>query len=582
MTGYYIISIAGTLLLLLLLYREWTRSNTRLRAARCLTSIVLIVSLLGLCYPLKKSPAATNAGIIVLTTGYSKDSLAAFQMTHATDSLFSIDETGEGIPIADWHVFLKNHPAPELHIFGHGLRPEQIEALHTRPIQFHPTSPRPCITDIFWKQELLAGEPLQVQGQFHSGNSPVQLLLRTYGLTRDSFSIAAGTDTSFELKALPEQTGPGLYELVSIAGRDTIAREPIPFTSGKGPAPHLLILSSAPDFDNSYLKNTLSALGYTVEMNTTVSSGKHEQQTLNAPENKKQRPASLHQFDVLLADPLALKSMSAAELSNLRSSITENGAGLIIKADTAAGEHGYFGAAAIFTGIQESKSAVLFRQADSISFPLPTGNKVALVPAPGQRPLLADASNNCFALEQPAGRGKIVISSLLNSFSIALAGNKDAYLQLWSTLLEAAGQRNTTGNWRISPLLAQVNEPQFLQWESDQTDSVASVGKIKLAFANDTRLAGIQHTVYWPEASGWHSVKSGTAYKDWYVFPQQAWQQVRSYQRHSVTADYAGKFGAIPVADSRIKEKTSSYSQLLFLILFLCAAAFLWMEQKQG
>lgn len=582
MTWFYIISTAGALLLLLLLYREWTRSNTRLRAARCLASLVLIASLLGFCYPKQTAPATSKGEIILLTTGYTKDSLASFQRMHANDSLFSIDDAGEGLPVADWKSFLSEHPTTRLHVFGNGLSSEQIAALHERPIQFHPSPQQPCITDVFWKQELLTGEPLRVQGRFHNTNSTVSLLLRAYGSNKDSITIAPGADSSFELKTIPEQTGTGLYELVSIAGSDTIARETIPFSVAKGEGPRLLILSSAPDFDNSYLKNTLSALGYTVAMNTTVSSGKREQQELNTSEKERQADVSFNQFDVVLADPLALKSLNAADLSSLRSSINENGTGLIIRTDTAANQLTFVGAGAAFTGVRETKAAVLFKLPDSSQFPLPSGNKVALIPGTGQRALLADASNNCFALEQTVGRGRIIVSTLLNSFSIALAGNKDAYLQLWSTLLEAAGQRNTNNSWQVSPLLAQVYAPQLLQWESDQTDSMASVGKTSLAFNKDTRVPGVQQTVFWPETSGWHSVESRAGKKYWYVFPKQAWQQIRSYQRRSITADYANKHRSTSEGRRMIEEKTSSYLQLLFLILFLGAAAFLWMEQKQG
>lgn len=579
MTWFYILSIAGALLLLLLLYREWTRTSTRLRTARCLASVVLMASLLGLCYPIKEAATtATNAGMIVLTAGYSKDSLTAFRKTHADDSLFSVDDTGEGIPVSDWPFFLKNHPASDLHVFGDGLSREQIAALGTRPIQFHPSPQQACITDIYWKQALLQGEQLRVQGRFHNRNTTVRLLLRAYGLTKDSATINADADTSFELKTIPLQTGTALYELVTIAGRDTIARESIPITCAKSGTIQLLILSSAPDFDNSYLKNTLAAFGYAVEMVTSLSSGKRERQSLNAAENTKQAPASFNEFDVVLADPAALKNMSVADLANLRSSISENGTGLIIKADTATGQRSFFGAEASFRSIRDTKGGMLFSQADSNRYPLPAGNRMALVPAPGQRTLLADASDNCLALEQQAGRGRIVFTTLLNSFSIALAGNRDAYLQLWSTLLEAAGQRNTHGSWRISPLLARAYEPQFLQWETDGADSMVPVGTVMLAFSKDTRLPGIQHAVYWPEAPGWHATEMSA----WYVFPQQAWQQLRSYQQRSATLAYANKFSVITAEDSRIKQKTSSYSQLLFLILFLGAAAFLWMEQKQG
>lgn len=584
MTTFYTIVVLAVLLLALLLNREWTRVNTRMRGARCLATIFLMAALLGLSYPKQVEHAKQGKALILLTPGYSEDSIAVYKiLTGESDSIFSVEGADKGIPVTDLRSFLSNHEGIPLHIFGNGLSEENVNALDNRPVSFHPNVQRSSITAIFWKQDLLPGEPLAVQGRFCNSQQPVQLLLRAYGISKDSLSIPAGADTSFELHALPAEIGTGTYELVSIEGRDTIAREPVPFMVTKGTGLRLMILSSAPDFDNTYLKNALSGLGYTVTMLTSVSTGKREQQQINQNNQTVDKSPGFDQFDIVLADPQALAGLGASQLQDLRASINEKGVGLIIKTDTSIGNNSFFGAGTMIKHVQESKPGagnVIVSTSDSSRYPLPAGNRLALIASTEQRVLLTDAGNNCLAALQRSGNGKIISTTLQNSFSIALSGNRNAYLQLWSALLNEAGTKAERAGWQISPFPGFENEPQFIRWETELPDSTASAGNALLSFGKDSLLPSVRHTVYWPSTAGWQAVQSAQSRFNWYVFPGDSWQQLRNYHRRKSTADFASRHIAPRQTGITTNENSPTSYTLLFLITFLGAAAFLWVEQK--
>ena len=599
MTSWYSITGLAVVLLLWLLYKEWTREKKSSLYGRLLASLLAVIGLAGMAYPGRPDSNENDSNrAVVLTDGFSTDSLTDFlKRQHAAVPVFSVIPVRQYTKTAvqltgDWQVFAAKHAADTLHVFGNGLDEASLALLQNHPLVFHANPLVPAITHIYWKQQLETGEPLVVQGGFeNSSKQKIKILLQAFGAGRDSAFVAAGESSFFSLHTVPLHTGRAVYKLIIVAGKDTLQQEPLPVAVQSSAALQLLIIAASPDFDNTYLKNQLAQQGYQVTVTTTTSTHATDRQFLNTPAQAaaaRLNSEYLGKFDAVMADQEALQKLSAAEQAALRSVIADRGTGLVLKMDAEDKPAAFYDRFFSVKKLQQDKEGIYMLQgaADSNRYALKMIGPAVIKYLPGQQILLQDAGANIFAAAVVYGSGKIVATTLQNTFSIALAGNKNAYQQLWWLLLHKAARKIYTREaWRTDPFIGFANDPVRLRVESQDTILQQAVaGRSTIYPAKNALFPFIGKAVYWPDKPGWQALpQMNTAAGSWYVYQKEDWQQLINHQHTTATQQYAAMHplavkAVMPAAGNHITGNV----QLWLLLVFLAACIFLWVEQKAG
>ena len=595
-SGYYFTALACALVVFLF-YKEWMRKNKRRLWGRLLASLLAATSLFLMAYPFSKENETTFKNIALLTDGFVNDSVDHFlQGSNNTMPVYTVENAmqyaGRQLPVVtDLAAFVAKHSADTLHVFGNGFSDEQLALLNRHSIVFHGGAVLPAITDVYWKQQLEAGEPLVVQGVYENTTAKkIKIVLAAFGAGKDTVFIKPGNRSEFVLQTVPLHAGKAVFAMVVTAGNDTLQNEPVPVEIKTPPLLQLLIVSSSPDFDNTYLKNYLAQQGYQVSMITSISSGKADRQFLNM-----QPPLSaarisvpyLSKFDVLMTDQQALQKLSVAELAAIRTVVQDKGTGLIIKMEEESKAAFYAKYFPVKKLPENNAPFVVLRNGatDSNRYSLKMTDPLGIGYTAGMQIILQDAKENIYAAGVLYGSGKIIGTTLQNTFSMALAGNKISYGQLWWLLLNKAAKKiYPDESWRTHPIIPFANTP--VQWQVENEAGVyskAAFNQTTLYFKKDPWLPFASTAVYWPVQTGWQQLPVSDATPDrWYVYKKGDWQQMMEHQFTVATKKYASRY---PVATSTAltgMQHAPFNTGLYCLLVFLAACFFLWVEQKMG
>ncbi|MEO6315452.1 MAG: hypothetical protein ABIU63_00975 [Chitinophagaceae bacterium] len=596
MISWYATLTLACLLLLFLFYREWKRPNRSRLYARLLASLLAAGSLVWMAYPGANKHTAVRK-LVILTEGFVRDSIENFlQKNNSAIPLFSAagKYTVNGYttqPVADWHAFALAHVADTLHVFGNGFNNTMLDALYPHPIVFHGSPASPAITDVYWKQNIDAGEPLRIQGNYNNNSSQkIKLVLQAFGSGKDSVVIEPGTHQPFSLQCIPVHSGRALYALRTIAGNDTLHREPVPVVVQKNMPLQLLIISSSPDFDNTYLKNHFSQQGFRVFITNTITARKTAREFINMPA----QPAGtaltttyLDKFDVLLADEEALQKISAAELAAVRSTVQDKGMGLLIKMDNQKKSAAFYTPFFTVKALPQNKPTFVLLQGnttDSSAYKIKLSDPAAIGYVSGTQVILKDAQSNIFASAVAFGNGKIIATTLQNTFSMALAGNTTAYQQLWWLLLNKVAKKQYPEEvWRTSSFFASVNNPALLEAETNAAPAQTAMAGRTTIYLEEGSLPYSRTGTYWPGEMGWQDYPDiQKAGGNWYVYQASDWQQLLWYQRAAATRAYVERRPLVSGGGETTGISKSVYLRLYLLLVFFSCVFFLWAEQKLG
>ena len=597
MYWYYMVVIACALLVFLM-YREWTRARKSRLFGRLLACVLSVGSLLWMAHPPEQKSSAAVKQLVIVTDGFIKDSVADFIKQHSEIPIYSANPAlkypGNNIQlIAGWNLFARQHAADTFHVFGNGLDEASLALLNGHPIIFHTLPGQSAVSDIYWKQLLQTGEALKVQGSYKNNSAKkVKIVLEAFGEERDTVLVDAGTNRQFSLTTTPLHTGRAVYSLVFLSGRDTLAQEPIPVEVQSIAPLKILIIASSPDFDNTYLKNHLSQEGYQVSISTEVSTNTSNRQFLNMPVQQAgavMSAAYLSKFDVVIANQEALQKMSAAALAALRTVVADKGTGLLVKMDEQKNTTAFYSRPFPVKAVPQDQDVyrwLMPATTDSGRYKIKMAAVLAIVDQPGQQVILQDAASNIYAAATLYGSGKIVASTLQNTFSMGLAGDKTSWQALWSLLLNTTSRKvYPVEKWHSQQFIPIQDVPVQMQVEKlDSSSTKAVAGNSTMYLLQNDLLPYLWQGTYWPEGNGWRTLPQvNTASAYWYVYKKGDWQQLFNYRHTSATQQYAaGHPYAVNKEIAAAGNMFTAGFRVWLLIVFLAACIFLWVEQKLG
>ena len=479
----YIVVALCFLLLFFLVWKEIKRKNKSRLLMRLLSTTLAVASLACFAFPLyygtKQNAAASNEAIIV-TEGFNADSVTKFLSANGNampvisfNRSIKIKDKYNAHYVADIRLLSREFAnINTFHVFGFGFDDNDLNALPKRSMVFHQSHLSSGITSINWQQKIKEGERLMVQGTYNnSTSSNTKIVISHFTTTLDSVLLSANKNQAFTLSTIPKAEGRTTFSMAVINNNDTIEKETLPVQAERGARLKILMLASSPDFDNKFLQNHLSKEGFEVAARTTISKNKYAYDYLNTPAVSLSNITSslLDKFDVLIADAAELSVISPSQLSLIQSQVAQKSMGLVIKADSIGKSSFYsthFPVNAVAGDTQQQLKIFLFDTSGKLpvltaDYPLSIKNE------PSTQPLVLDKQNKVYVSSTLYGSGKIIFTTLSNTYTWALSGNEEDYNRFWSTLLnKAAAQPSSTEAWSVSPLLPVINTPVQLQLQT--------------------------------------------------------------------------------------------------------------------
>ena len=205
----------------------------------------------------------------------------------------------------------------------------------------------------------------------------------------------------------------------------------------------------------------------------------------------------------------------------------------------------------------------------------PANKPVTIRQQPGIRPLVQDAGNNILAAVSLAGEGKLILSTIPNTYGWVLEGNRSAYAGYWSILLNTSSRKNKVPEQLIVPdnFPRQFDAVEFiLETNSNTVPQIQSAGS-RIALAQDPFFSYRWKGRYWPEKQGWQAVVGSRGDLHWwYAYGATDWREAKILQAGKDTRDYAKKMRDQLAGQSRqhFGRQGRHSSVLLHYIVFPC------------
>jgi len=592
----YVMILFSVLLCAWLILSATRRSNRANLIVRIIAGAGAAVALALMAFPFYYESSgeqrASGGEAVIATEGTTKDSLQSYikkgipvytlDPAIASDKSLKADLVGTLPDISN---------AGTVHITGFGLEEDQLKRLEKHVLEFHPPVLNNNFQAISWPQRLNSGDEFNIQGRFNNNNTsqPVTIILEGFGTHLDSLMLAAGRSSKFSLSTIPKQSGRAVYTLTVRNGEKIVRQQKIPLEVTPAEPLKILMLSASPDFENKFLKNWLSTHHYNIAVRNRISKNKFSRELLNMEELNTAtiNTTLLDKFDLVIGDATALASLPSSQQNNLRNSIEQQGLGLIIKADSITSTSLFYNQPFRLNQSPASNKLQIGFQMHDTTQSLPTlvvERPLFITASQKIRTMLHDKEGRVFAASTIYGNGKLLYTTVNNSFSWVLGGDTIAYRQFWSNLIsEVAGKKASRERYSSTPAIAVTDMPSTLRIESSDTiPFVAAVNNTTMPLQQDFNLPFQWEGTYWPRKAGWrHAQKRDNQYFNWYVFADSDWEDVRALNKIRLNKLYAAKkVRTGKKTDAALKSISKEIPRIYFFIMFLICCSYLWIEEK--
>ena len=587
--------LAGCLLLgLALTVLAWRRPNQRQRGFRVLASIAASLALWLLAFPPMRQVPTVRARAILLTDGYAPDTLQKLLRRLGTGT--AVWYYGSATPPAKARrlpsllTLAEQQPTlRRLELLGRGLPAAELPLLGKMQVQWHAGEMFNGIRTALWPQKLTLGDMLRVEGSVvpDAKKAPAWVCLRAAGTIRDSVQLPAGGG-AFQLHYRPKTAGLVVYEVLLRRSGQPLVSEPVPVEITTPQLPAVLLLAASPSFEFKFLKSYLAEAHYPVALRTAVSRGLVQTDAVNQPAATLDRltPTVLARYSVVVADAATMAGSSGAEAQALQAAVKAGRLGLLVLADAAPLPRATPARADFVVLPRAAAQAV----SQSLTWPDAPAEARAALPAHLQmgaalRPLVTGPGAALVAARRRFGLGFVVVSVVPETFQWGLQGHLPVYTSFWNRLLTAVVPPATlAASWHVGARWPRLHEPLTLHLTAPLPAANPTVSALKggpvmhLALRQDTRLPEWSTAQFWPTLAGWHQVKGpGSTMHSFYVYDAAAWQGPEGEQRQLALAQRPAPTTTVAVSAVTVAEP---WPASWFLVLFLLAAGYLWLEEK--
>ncbi|NCD71467.1 hypothetical protein [Mucilaginibacter agri] len=592
MTWNYTILLVCLVLAIFAVWREIQRESKRNLALRIVAVLCSIGALACIALPITyqhELRLEDENQVVLLTDGYNADSVIDADARVYTISKKIKKDYPKATLLASVSEISDLKPAvTSVQVLGYGLSADELAQLHNLPVKFHPTIPPAGISAVSWNTQVKSGEKLSVQGTFaNTTGKAVKLTLKGLGTTADSTFIAANTTATFDLNTTPKHTGRAVYRLISTSDADTLANESVPFEITAVKPLKVLMLAAAPNFEDKFLKNWLSANGYGVAVRSMISKDKFSQEFVNVEQQSLQHLTTglLDKFDIVLSDLDVLKNLNSAESAALKQEVQQKGVGIIVRADSTT--HSNFWLQQNFPVNKVSSAGQVISSLKLQGHDGTTSktllDPVYIVAQNFTQPLVTDQQNHIMASSGLIGSGREIFTTLTSTHSWMLGGDEADYTALWSLLISKAAKHVPAAEeWSVVNNVASVNNNTKLQVETGVANPEIKINQTNISTERQAHLPFAWQADYWPSHVGWQQVQQGSGMPHWwFAYPQQEWAGLKYRALLKESNAYATNHHNGVSVTKQIQQKVQvPVSKIYFYVLLLLACTYLWAEGK--
>ncbi|RYY54394.1 MAG: hypothetical protein EOO09_14480 [Chitinophagaceae bacterium] len=581
-----------TLLLLLCLWKETRRTNRTHRTWRILAVTVAVISLACLALPLKYYKSRTlQERALLLTDGVDAASLARLKAANGYTSIMWLDRKHAPVPgfitadpavrvIHDLQTFTEANPVgTDIHITGYGPAASAwTSGPQLKSATYIPVEAPEGFTGCDWPRTIRASQLLSIEGVYSNpSRAGTTIRLHASGKVVDSLQQVDSSSIPFRFRYMLPGTGPAVLELTATRSSGTIL-EKIPVMVLPAEPLRVLMLAASPDFETKFLSAWLSDQVYPLTVRSTISPGKYITRSLNsrAVTVNQLSAAFLSNMDLVIAGDLALAQLTPAESGLLRNQVSE-GLGLLVQTDSNRALSS-FAAPFDFRSLGQSAR---FPEIAGQTEPMPAAAAYSISPSTGQRRVITSKSATA-AASRLEGRGRVVLTTLTDTYTWMLEGRKSAYASLWSRLIdEAARPAKNDRQWSSNEAFPIAGAPVGISF-MDNGDSIPRVrtSNGNIYPARDAVDPARWWATWWPVSEGWNDLVAADTCAV-YVFGKKDWMAAGYTRDMEASLFYAtGK-----VQDgSPGRTETTAYPvpPWIFCLLLFVSLGYLWIEARKN
>lgn len=517
-----------------MLWFAWRRSP-RPRAWRVALLLLLQFASAALLYRvLFPPPVATGAETLVVATAHAPTNLARTLSAH--ERLVALPEAGSianAEPVPDLATALRRYPATaRLRIAGRGLTARDRDSVSGLPFAFAPVPLPRGLVELPVSLRVHTGADFAVQGRAHDVAGGSAELLDPSGQRVDKQPLAQ--DGRFVLTGATR--GAGLVEFrvrIVDARGETVEEGALPVAVSAPARTRVLLLAGAPDGEIKYLRRW--ALDSGVRLTAQIQLGGGMQL---GDASVSFSAATLKGFDAVIVDERTWDGLGDARRRALLDAV-RNGLGLIVRVTgpVSSALRNQLGA----VGLRVSGAAIPpgfalpAPQADDFaavrlgpgSDDAPTANTVATAELPeltrpalrievaNARAWLHDDKGRALAAWRPVGQGRMGVWLPIDTFKLVLAGRNDLHARLWSEAVAAVARPVAASSLVVDEEGRQGTRMTLCGL--GETATVAPPGRSPEPLLIDPATGTARCAGFWPQASGWHTLRSGDASTPFFV-----------------------------------------------------------------
>jgi hypothetical protein len=282
----------------------------------------------------------------------------------------------------------------------------------------------------------------------------------------------------------------------------------------------------------------------------------------------------LNYFDLMIVDNELLESLSTFELNQLEESLKQ-GLGLLVLHNSVSTKNNTNTLSLPLIPFKSDTTRVILG-ASSFSFPALAVrvNRENVTPIFQTKERVVSG----YVLK---GQGKIAFQLLQETYRLQLEGKNSEYALLWTPIIEAVSKiQNSKFKIEIAqPFPIYTDEPMTINVIAAQSIPALQSDNVLLPLRENVVIDDYWHGTTWAGKIGWHTFSIDSTSLNYYVSDPTEWQSLRIAQQQKMNTLATQKKITDEEKDVIITEQ-KPVSRLLFFLLFLMAAGFLWLVPK--
>ncbi|WMJ71174.1 hypothetical protein [Stenotrophomonas sp. 24(2023)] len=505
---------------------------------------------------------------------------------------------GQRVP--DLATALRQHPASTLTLVGAGLVARDRDAMLPPEVRWQAApAPRGWVA-LQPPADVAPGARFEVQAQARGVARATAELLDPADSVVDRAALAK--DGHVQLSGIARAEGRSVFRLRLLdAEGHGVETVPVPQQTLAAAPLRLLVRASAPGPELKYLRRWAADAGIRVQVQADTGAGLSVGDGVVSLD-----AATLARSDLLLLDERSLAALSTGQLAAVRQALRD-GLGVLVRSAGAPSANARQRLHDLGLPVQgdgsshslelpgDGESAVLAaRRGPLAAGTLPTGDgeaadrssHSAALPAlealalqvPDSTALLFDNTGKALGGWRSAGKGRIGLLPITDSWRWVLAGRDDRHGELWSDVIAALA--------RAQPATGGLWSPQPQAWAGER---VVLCGVQAPLQAFDASGAGMPLVVdgassslrcagWWPREAGWQRLQQGDTTTWRYVFDP---KDAPALHRQAMIDTTTQALATTTAGSTPVMQAVPGSRWPWWLAFVLCASLLWWLERRR-